>query len=145
VPAGTQPGARIGRPVGSHSISILLSPSQRFRLYTGEADPADHAHFTMKYDVDGELGTIDGRLLDQARDFMNRTSEGVEFRVRDGPALAGRPHPPGMIVWPGMPGDADQRLRQVYGYRAFPDPPGRYKTRRREQVEAWGPVPLVKE
>jgi hypothetical protein len=144
VPAGRQIGARIGKPVGLHSITILLSPSQRFRLYTGEADPADPAHFTMKYDVDGVLGTIDGRLLDRVHDWMNRGGEGVELTVRDGPALAGRPRPPG---WDDLLGLSDvarsSLLLLKFGYSAFPDPRDRLRGLHREQVEAWGPAPVA--
>jgi hypothetical protein len=34
------------------------------RLYAGQIDPADPSHFTIGYWLDGQSGTIDGRMRD---------------------------------------------------------------------------------
>ena len=123
-------------------ISILLSPFQRLRLYAGQPDPDDASHFTIGYDVDGELGVIEGWLTDKTAGpgWHNGTGEWVELKVRDGPALLGRPNNPLVRTWPGMLRGQREGLMQEYGYRAFADPPGEPC---REQVEAAGPAPVA--
>jgi len=45
------------------------------RIYAGQVDPADPAHFTIAYDCDGQRGTIDGWL---------RTNDRIEMALREG-------------------------------------------------------------
>jgi hypothetical protein len=49
------------------------------RLYAGQADDADPAHFTLRYALGGDGGTIDAWLRDRGA---------VEMKVRDGPAVS---------------------------------------------------------
>jgi hypothetical protein len=57
-----------------------------FRFYAGQADPADAAHFTIGYDLDGRHGTIHGRLKDNGS---------VEFKPDTGAVLNDRWYPSG--------------------------------------------------
>lgn len=59
---------------------ILLGRVDRapLRVYAGQPDPSDETHFTFRYELDGQPGTIDGYLRD---------GDDIEFRVRDGPAV----------------------------------------------------------
>lgn len=52
-------------PAGSH-----------FRFYAGQPDPDDPTHFTIRYEMDGHPGTIDGWL---------QQFERMRLRVHDGP------------------------------------------------------------
>jgi hypothetical protein len=54
-------------------------PLDGLRFYAGQVDPADPAHFTIRYDLSNQSGTIDGRLLEDGKS--------VSLKVRDGPAL----------------------------------------------------------
>jgi hypothetical protein len=60
-------------------IFIPLHPDEIMRIYAGQADPKDDAHFTIKYEIDNVPGTIDGRL---------EADDTVTLKVRDGPAKA---------------------------------------------------------
>ena len=51
----------------------------RFRLFAGQADRADPAHFWLPYDLAGETGTIDGWL---------EAGDRIRLQVRDGPLAA---------------------------------------------------------
>lgn len=51
--------------------------ARRLRIFAGVADPADPAHFTLDYEMDGQRGTIDGRFQDDGD---------VGFTIRSGPA-----------------------------------------------------------
>jgi hypothetical protein len=42
-------------------------PGQRWRIFAGQADPADPTHLTIGYEIDGKQGVIDGRLNDADR------------------------------------------------------------------------------
>jgi hypothetical protein len=62
--------------------SSILKPA-RIRMFAGQIDPGDAAHFTIRYEMDEEAGgrgagTIDGRLSDDGSH--------VTMTVRDGPA-----------------------------------------------------------
>lgn len=46
------------------------------KVYAGQADPADPTHFTIRYEMYGKTGIVDGWLRDHDR---------VEIKVRDGP------------------------------------------------------------
>src|SRR5436305_1448992 len=50
-----------GSTFSSASFYIWLQrPGAMLRLYAGQLDPADAAHFTIAYGYGGEAGTIDG-------------------------------------------------------------------------------------
>jgi hypothetical protein len=51
----------------------------RLRFYAAHLDPHDPAKFTIRYEMDGQPGTIDGRLAGNAD---------VTLTIRDGPAKA---------------------------------------------------------
>jgi hypothetical protein len=57
-----------------------------FRLYAGQADPADRSHFMIGYDLDERHGTIDGRLKDNGV---------VEFNPDTGTVINDRWYPSG--------------------------------------------------
>jgi hypothetical protein len=67
-------------PLPLHSIDRgrLLSEQPLLRLYAGQRDSADPSHFTIRYELGGEGGAIDGWL---------RVDNSVSLKVRDGPAL----------------------------------------------------------
>jgi hypothetical protein len=81
-PATLRPGTRLGRNGGGGFTKIFpyLGSAERLQLFAGQPDPADPARFTIPYDLDGQRGTISGRLLG---------SGGVELKIADGP-LQGR-------------------------------------------------------
>jgi hypothetical protein len=54
-------------------------PTKGLRFYAGQPDPADPAHFTIRYDLLGGSGTIDGRLTDDGKR--------IALQIRDGPAI----------------------------------------------------------
>jgi hypothetical protein len=64
----------------------------KLRLFAGQPDPANPAHFTLRYELDNRPGTIDGYLLDPpstqpappAAD--SPSPEIVRFTIRDGQA-----------------------------------------------------------
>lgn len=60
------------------------------RIYAGQADPEDETHFTFRYELRGQSGTIDAYLRD---------GDEIEFRVRDGPAVT----PPEPMALPSDP------------------------------------------
>ncbi|HET6249791.1 MAG TPA: hypothetical protein VFE47_19025 [Tepidisphaeraceae bacterium] len=49
-------------------------------LFAGQPDPADQSHFTIGYEIEGQKGFIDGRLLDDGSVKMD--GPGPEFRGR---------------------------------------------------------------
>ncbi len=55
----------------------LNHSAQRVRFYAGQPDPNDPSHFTIRYEVNDQPGTIDGWL---------HFGSVVELKVRDGPA-----------------------------------------------------------
>jgi hypothetical protein len=65
---------------------LPLNGDERLRIYAGQPDPVDLSHWTMRYEINGVPGTIDGWLSD---------NEGIWLQVRDGPA-AGRLQNPSM-------------------------------------------------
>jgi hypothetical protein len=99
--------------MGSIDIITRIMPPAHVRFYAGQPDPADPAHFTIRYAIDvaaatpGESdygrmpqpavapvarasGTIDGRLTDDG--------SAIKFSIRDGPAVP--PSPWGMPLLP---------------------------------------------
>jgi hypothetical protein len=67
------------QPLPLHAIdrSRLLSDQPLLRLYAGQSDPAAPSHFTIRYQLGSQAGTIDGWL---------RVDDDVSLKVRDGPA-----------------------------------------------------------
>lgn len=55
------------------------------RIYAGQPDPDNAAHFTIKYEIDNVPGMIDGRL---------EADDTVTLRILDGPAATRPVHPP---------------------------------------------------
>jgi hypothetical protein len=44
------------------AYGTIVHPGGDLRVYAGQPDPNDPAHFTIRYTSNGEAGTIDGRL-----------------------------------------------------------------------------------
>ena len=42
--------------------TLSYKPTERLRVFAGQADPNDESHFTIAYELDGVAGTIDGWL-----------------------------------------------------------------------------------
>ena len=69
-----------GEPRKRHllrGLTIPLNADEFLRLYVGQLDPNDNAHFTVKYEINNVPGTIDGRL---------ETDDTVTLRIVSGPA-----------------------------------------------------------
>jgi hypothetical protein len=49
-------------PDGARAIDVLDPRRQTYRVYAGQTDPADPSRFTMRYDIDGLPGMLEGRL-----------------------------------------------------------------------------------
>lgn len=62
---------------------LSLPDSERLRVYFGQPDPADDLHFTIRYEINGLPGTIDGRLRKPVAPTDHLQ---VKMQVRDGPA-----------------------------------------------------------
>lgn len=54
-----------------------------FKFFAGQPDPHDPTHFTIRYEYEGQPGTIDGYLVDAV---PPPGRELIQFVVRDGPA-----------------------------------------------------------
>ena len=78
-----RPNADGDRASAENDLVLPLSGSN-ICVYFGQADPKDASHFTIKYEIDDQPGTIDGWL--QADDT-------VKLQIRDGPALAAATQP----------------------------------------------------
>ena len=60
-------------------ISLPFAVADKhLRIYAGQPDPADPAHFTIRYALDGLQGTMEGRV---------EGSAGIRITVKDGPAI----------------------------------------------------------
>jgi hypothetical protein len=68
-------GPRLG--TSKPSIYIPLAPQEIMRIYAGQPDPHDLAHFTIKYEIDNVPGVIDGRL---------EADDTVTLKILSGPA-----------------------------------------------------------
>lgn len=55
-----------------------LQPGSTLRLFAGQPDPDDPTHFWYRYELNGQMGTVDAYLGDD---------DTLRFRIRDGPAL----------------------------------------------------------
>lgn len=90
-PAPFTPGARVQTPQRRWQLIVRLDASQRLRVFSGQFDPQRSDHFTIRFEINGEPGTIDGWLRDRAwakaQDYRTWWTEDecVELRVRDGP------------------------------------------------------------
>ena len=75
-PSAVEPGTFFRQPkVVSKPIPPLmvrLQPDDRFRLFAGQADPADPSRFTIDYECNGVRGTLQGVL--NADDSVSLTS-----------------------------------------------------------------------
>lgn len=49
------------RPGGS-TLELPLAVSDELRVLAGQPDPRDPSHFTIRYDLNGQPGVIDGWL-----------------------------------------------------------------------------------
>jgi hypothetical protein len=76
VPATLLPGSEL-RPLGKSRLCLILQPDDVLRLFWGQPDPRQSDHFTIGYELNGAVGTIDGRLKDDGQ---------LDLSVRDGPA-----------------------------------------------------------
>jgi hypothetical protein len=67
-PAGarTQLLAAFEKGDDAHPV-VDLQPVGRWRVFAGQADPADATHLTIGYEIDGKMAVIDGRLNDGDR------------------------------------------------------------------------------
>ncbi len=86
-PVVINPAGFTSRPVVHWPPPVLWSQvpahnpadTQDLRFYAGQPDPADAAHFTIKYDLRNGSGIIDGRL--------NEDGQTVSLKILSGPAL----------------------------------------------------------
>lgn len=74
--ATLKPGSTIdgGSP---HKLYIYVERADRLRVFAGQADRDDLTRFTMRYEVNGNGGTIEGRLADDGT---------FRLKILDGPA-----------------------------------------------------------
>jgi hypothetical protein len=80
-PASWTAGSVVSRklsPLALREHYVLLPVWGKLRLcvFAGQPDPLDASRFTIRFDLDGKEGTIEGRLGDD---------DGVTFVVRNGP------------------------------------------------------------
>ncbi len=68
----------IGFHANSHLLSLPFDAANKpLQFYAGQPDPNDPSRFTIRYKLDGQLGTIEGWVDEGA---------GVSLAVKDGPA-----------------------------------------------------------
>lgn len=65
------------RPDRQSDLEIGRRPQKPITFMAGQPDPADASHFTIRYSIEDQSGTIEGWLMDGGL---------VKMRVRDGPA-----------------------------------------------------------
>jgi hypothetical protein len=58
-------------------LRIDSATAARLRFFAGQIDPDDASRFTIRYEIDGQSGTVDGKLEDD---------NDVSLKLRDGPA-----------------------------------------------------------
>jgi hypothetical protein len=75
-------------------LGFRNTPVEGLRFYAGQVDPMDESHFTIRYELIGGSGTIDGWLVDvdgavkmPGSTFIFPKGTRVRLKVRDGPAL----------------------------------------------------------
>lgn len=72
------PGRTIGRNRNGYTFAMASDSADKpLRLYAGQPDPIDPSRFTIRYDLDGQQGTIEGWVDERG---------GVSLAVKDGPA-----------------------------------------------------------
>ena len=80
VAAIVRPGNRDNPPTWDGNGTFLhgnFDPTRRLRFFAAQLDPANPAHFTLPYEMDGQPGTIDGTY---------QVDGDVVMTIRDGPA-----------------------------------------------------------
>jgi hypothetical protein len=75
--AGTSPPVTF---IDHLSGIIPLIPIRPLRFYAGQVDPADAGHFTIRYELEGQAGVVDGRLNDTGDDLIVRIVSGPATR-----------------------------------------------------------------
>ena len=67
----------------------MLSGAGGLVLYAGQPDPDDESHFTIRYELGGVSGTIDGWLREHEVPHKDKTVKfaAIELAVRDGPGF----------------------------------------------------------
>jgi hypothetical protein len=100
LPASYKLGSAVrGERTNLPMLCIYVFRGERLRIFAGQLDPADSAHFTIPYDIEGVRGTIDGRIA---------ASGTAQLSLRDGLASkrtydsydAQAPRPPQSLVEP---------------------------------------------
>jgi hypothetical protein len=61
----------------------MLLASEGLCFYAGQIDPGDPGHFTIRYEMEGKEGVVDGQLNDRGDE--------VEFKIVSGPAAPPSP------------------------------------------------------
>jgi hypothetical protein len=59
-----------------------MQAGKRLRIYAGQPDPDDPAHFTVKYDLDGVEGILDGYEGDRTEDANGIPTPGLRLQAR---------------------------------------------------------------
>jgi hypothetical protein len=73
------PISAVGLGCGINTFALPIKQSDKpLRLYAAQSDLADPTRFTIRYDIDGQQGIIEGKL---------ETDSGITLKVLDGPAL----------------------------------------------------------
>ena len=90
VPAGWRVGSRIVYPRHVTTLYFALTPKQALRIYAGQRDPADESRLTFAYDIDGDRGQIEARLVDVGADSPDEVRKSgddttIEIRLLSGP------------------------------------------------------------
>lgn len=82
----TGPSARLGGPMPAAGMRAVAfnsrfdkaAAARNLRFFAGQPDPHDKSHFTIKYEIGNQAGTIDG--------YLQSSDDEVLLEVRDGPA-----------------------------------------------------------
>ena len=72
-PATWEPGSRL-ELCGLTTLTLTPLDHHRVKIFAGQADLSDPAHFTIPYEIDGHAGTLDGWL---------NSYDQVKMQVRD--------------------------------------------------------------
>lgn len=75
--AGTSPPVTY---IDNLSGLIPLIPIRPLRFYAGQVDAGDAGHFTIRYELEGQPGVVDGRLNDTGDDLILRIVSGPATR-----------------------------------------------------------------
>jgi hypothetical protein len=63
-------------------IERAIQKGAHLRVFAGQVDPADATHFTVKYDLDGVEGFLDGYEGDRTEDANGIPKPGLRLEVR---------------------------------------------------------------